>query len=149
MTTWCTPRILTLDNHRNDHYIERVSPLFGAIVMKIGKTLYYVGSEPDGNATIETWIIRTIRGGKITAIWKLSCTWGKRSKKAGDFGWLDPIPAWCRRTWRANEPIPSWFGLHTTKRQAIADALKTTEPGDFDTQAEYDRHITSLKRMRI
>jgi len=120
----------------------------------VGQPLYAIGEEPDGKATIETWIVRTVRGGKITAIWKLSHTWGKRSRKHGDHGWLDPIPAWCRKTWRVVD-MERWprsgpfaWMLFTTKRAAIRDAIKTTEPDDFDTTEQYDRHIASLKRMR-
>lgn len=122
--------------------------------LTVGQPLYCVGEEPDGKATIETWIVRTIRGGKITAIWKLSHTWGKRSKKHGDIGWCDPIPTWCRKTWRVVD-MERWprsgpfaWSLFTTKRAAIRDAIKTTEPDDFDTPEQYDRHIASLKRMR-
>jgi hypothetical protein len=113
-----------------------------------GQTLFTIGFEPDGKPTTETWIIRTIRGGKITAIWKLSHTWGKRSKKQGDFGWLDPIPAWCRNTWREDRPIPSWFMLFTTKRQAIRHFIKTHDPEDFDTPEQAERALIGLNRMK-
>lgn len=119
--------------------------------LTIGQTLYMIGGEPDGKATVETWMIRTIRGGKITAIWKLSHTWGKRSRKHGDYGWLDPIPAWCRKTWRdeGKRSGPYAWSLFTTKRAAVQDALRTTQPDDFDTPQQYERHIDSLKRMRV
>ena len=113
-----------------------------------GQTLYMIGCEEDGRPTTETWIVRTIRGGRITAIWKLSHTWGKRSKKNGDFGWIDPIPAWCRKTWVADKPMPSWFFLFTTKRQAIANAIKTFEREDYDSDEIAERFLAGLKRMR-
>jgi hypothetical protein len=115
--------------------------------MKPGDILYQVLHEDDGKPTMEEWHIRTIRGGKITAIWKLPHTWGKRSKKHGDFGWLDPIPAWCRQTWRVgSKPI----GLSTTRRQAIRTALQYAEkyPQDHDTPEQRDRFIAGLKRMK-
>lgn len=122
--------------------------------MKVGQTLYMIGAETDGTPTVETWIIRTIRGGKITAIWKLSHTWGKRSKKHGDFGWRDPIPAWCRKTWRIID-MERWprsgpfdYSLFTTKAAAIRDAIKTHRADDFDTDEQADRFITKLRRMR-
>ena len=125
-----------------------LSAMWSEMTMKVGQTLYMIGADPDGTPTVETWIVRTIRGGKITAIWKLSHTWGKRSRKHGDFGWLDPIPAWCRKTWRADQPMPVWFQLFTTKRQAIRDAIKDHDPDDFDTLEQADRFITKLQRMR-
>lgn len=117
--------------------------------LKVGQTLYNIGVAEDGSPTTETWIIRTIRGGKVTAIWKLSHTWGKRTKKHGDFGWLDPIPAWCRRTWREDGPIPRWYGLFTTKRQAVMHEIKNFHEDDFDTPEQAERFITKLKRMRF
>ena len=113
-----------------------------------GQILYQIGCEEDGKPSMETWVIRTIRGGKITAIWKLSCTWGKRSKKHGDYGWLDRIPSWCRKTWREDQPMPGWFQLFTTKRQAIAHAIKSFEPEDYDSDEQAQRHLAGLKRMR-
>lgn len=114
---------------------------------RVGQTLYQILHEDDGKPTVEEWIVRTVRGDKATAIWKLAgITWGKRSKKHGDFGWLDPLPAWTRQTWRIEGTGP--LGLRTTKKAAVAEALKNAEPDDFDTPEQFERYVAGLKRIR-
>lgn len=115
-------------------------------MIKVGTILYWLTTENDGSPTVEEYHVRTIRGGKITAIWKLKCTWGKRSTKNGDFGWLDPIPAWTRKSWYIGAPLP--FKFFTTKRQAILDAIKNTTADDFETTAEWEIFNAKIKRMR-
>lgn len=113
--------------------------------VKPGKVYYHISADDDGKLAAETWIVRTVRGGKVTAIWKLPWTWGKRSTKTGDYGWLARIPAWCRRTWPVgSEP----FGLFTTKRAAIQHELKRSKPDHFDTPEQYTAFVAKLKRMR-
>lgn len=114
-------------------------------MIKPGKVYYAIVPEADGRPSWNEWHVRTVRGGKATAILKASFTWGKRSSKAGDYGWLDRIPAWCRHTWRLDR---NPFGLFTTKRQAVRYELKTTEPDDFDERQQYDRFMAGLKRMK-
>lgn len=123
--------------------------------LTVGQSLYSISNEPDGKATVDTYVVRTIRGGKITAIWKLAgITWGKRSPKTGDYGWLAKIPAWCRKTWtiasmeKAGRSGPFAYSLFTTKRAAILDAIKSAVADDFDTVEQFDRYVSSLKRMK-
>lgn len=115
-------------------------------MIKPGSVFYTITHDDDGKPCVEQWIVRTIRSGKITAIWKISSTWGKRSTKTGDYGWIDPVPQWCRRSWRVG--TKPW-GLFTTKRQAVQYDLKNTVPDDFDTPEQYERFISGLKRMRV
>lgn len=115
---------------------------------KPGDTLYAILHEDDGTPTVERWIVRTVRGGKATAIWKLSHTWGKRSKKHGDFGWLDPIPAWCRRTWPLVSGNTPW-GLYVSKAAAIkAEQEAGYTPDDFDNQEQFEKYTSMVARMR-
>lgn len=117
-------------------------------MIKPGDTLYAILHEDDGTPTVERWIVRTVRGGKATAIWKLTHTWGKRSKKHGDFGWLDPIPAWCRKSWRiAGSSLP--VGLYWTKAEAIKAEQKAEYiPDDFDNQAQFEKYTSMIAKMR-
>lgn len=72
-----------------------------------------------------TYVVRTIRGGKITAIEKNSCTWGKRSKKQGDYGWLENIDDMFRETWKVGDELPHAFS--TTRLGEIRKAVKSHE----------------------
>tara|TARA_R110000850_G_scaffold6589_4_gene25438 strand:- start:1631 stop:1990 length:360 start_codon:yes stop_codon:yes gene_type:complete len=61
--------------------------------MKLGQILWWLLVEGEGASIHWKWeqyIVRTIRKGVVYATWKNSSTWGKRSKKHGDFGWLIP-----------------------------------------------------------
>lgn len=92
---------------------------------KVGQTLYEATiNEPDGSFEWNEHVVRTIRGGRVYAILKTSFTWGKRSKKHGDFGWLDPLPKWCRTSWREGDNPPEWRGMATTKLAALRACRK-------------------------
>ena len=110
--------------------------------MKIGQILYtcYV-NEDTGKVDFGEYHVRTIRKGNVYAVWKCSVTWGKRSSKHGDFGWLDPVPAWCRE--RAD--LCSW--LFTTKLQAIRNEIKTFDPTEFKTPEIAEKALKSLKTL--
>lgn len=112
---------------------------------KVGQIFYWVAVEPDGKCSMEEHHVRTIRGGYVHAIWKHSFTWGKRSTKNGDFGWLRNIPAWCRDKWPETGKPHSKF---TTKRQAIVHELKTLTVDDFDSDAGYERATRTLRAMK-
>lgn len=105
-----------------------------------------------GKITWDEWHVRTVRGGKVYAILKASFTWGKLSKKTGDFGWLDPIPPWCRCSKRIDA---EWDGIATTKKKAIKLQISYTKRhGDDEdyqgiTVAEIIRKLETLyKRQR-
>ena len=112
---------------------------------KVGQSLWMLMvDEATGKPEMEEWIIRTIRGGKVTAIWKLSCTWGKRSTKHGDFGWLPRIPSWTRQTWPVDRKP---YNLFTTKLAAIREEIKTQDIRNFDTPEAFNKAIKSLRAM--
>lgn len=88
---------------------------------KIGTIYYslYVDEETLQHDWDE-WHVRTIRGGKVTAIRKDQFTWVKQSKKAGDWGWAKRIHSLWRNTWRqGSDP----FGMHTTKLAEIKSVM--------------------------
>lgn len=111
---------------------------------KIGQDLYTIFCDDDGKVEIWTYRIRSIRKGKVAATLVADFTWGKRSSKAGDYGWLPNTPAWTRRTFSENRPVTD---LWTTKLQAIRAELKTLDVDHFDSQEAYDRAKRSLKSM--
>lgn len=51
-------------------------------------------------------------------------TWGKRSSKHGDFGWLKTIPSACRKQFRVGTDLP--HGVYTTVRAAVMYQLMVT-----------------------
>lgn len=83
--------------------------------LKVGLSLYHVSALEDdedekGEVSMEEWVIRSIKRsptklyctGKesrklekesrpilVYVVRKDSCTWGKRSSKTGDYGWID------------------------------------------------------------
>lgn len=110
--------------------------------MKIGQILYAVfEGEETGKIEFGEYHIRTIRKGKVYATWKCSTSWGKRSSKHGDFGWLDPVPPWCRE----RVDLCSW--LFTTKLQAIRDAIKRFDPTEYNTPEIAEKALKTLKSL--
>lgn len=79
--------------------------------------------EEAGKVDVEEYGCRSIRSGRASMILKASWTWGKRSKKNGDFGWLDPVPTWCRTMVRLED---EWSGpdlYRPTRKGALMAAL--------------------------
>lgn len=114
-------------------------------MVKPGKVYYGIVHGDSGKPEFNEWVVRTVRGGRITAILKASFTWGKRSTKHGDYGWLPSIPKWCRTTWSVGrEP----FGLFTTKLQAVRHETKNTVVEDFDEPEQFAKFMAGLKRMK-
>jgi hypothetical protein len=112
--------------------------------MKIGQILYACYSDSDtGKVSFEEYHVRTIRKGKVYAILKASFTWGKRSTKNGDFGWLDPVPAWCRQ--RVDGNMCSW--IFTTKLQAIRDEIKGHHPDDYVSPEIAEKALKTLQSL--
>jgi hypothetical protein len=112
--------------------------------MKVGQILYACYSDGDtGKVSFEEYIVRTIRKGKVYAIMKAPFTWGKRSTKHGDVGWLDPVPAWCRQ--RVDGNMCGF--LFTTKLQAIRDEIKGHHPEDFVSPEIAEKALKTLKSL--
>ena len=117
---------------------------YPASVIKVGTTLYTAsGIVWDGKAGIDVneWVVRSIkckRGSKSQFGFKYSypedtaqyvnvtqrldgITWGKLSKKTGDYGWRKSIQAQYRKQFEVGADLPS--GFYTTKQQALKFAL--------------------------
>lgn len=117
---------------------------------KIGDTFYeLIVDEQTGEFVWHTHVLRTIRGKFAYTVLKASYTWGKRSTKTGDFGWLDPIPTWCRtRLWLDRKPPDS---LSPTKLGAIKYALEShrefSEPSDYprpEMHGEVEKRLQTM-----
>lgn len=83
----------------------------------------------------------------VYAILVADYTWGKRSTKSGDYGWLPRIPQWCRHKWRVTDE-PS--GMFKTKKAAIQhelDRYKKYTREDFDTPGMHEKILTKLENM--
>lgn len=116
---------------------------------KLGDVLWTCDEDDSGKVSFTEYRVRTIRKGKAYATAIYPWTWGKLSSKSGDFGWLDPIPSWCRRAWRIGENLP--YGLRTTKLAAIKEAIRIHkehgDPDDYADPATYDRITKTLASM--
>ncbi len=127
-------------------------------VIKVGTTLYLALSSTENGKSkteITEWVVRSIRKKRgsqtkyndkrfgngdnndyVNLIWKIDgVSWGKRSSKNGDFGWLK-IPNFCRKQFRVGDDLP--LGMFTTKRAA----LKSAEKDHIETIKWYDGKIS-------
>lgn len=90
--------------------------------MKVGE--FYFRAEFDeetGKVEFDEYGCRTIRRNHVYLTRKESFTWGKRSTKNGDYGWLPHIPSWCRRKVLTDSDVADMY--RPTKRGALAAAL--------------------------
>lgn len=71
-------------------------------------------------------------------------TWGKRSKKHGDFGWLDPISSVWRDKWKVGTKP---HGLFLTKKQALKAEMAEYDARNYDSPEIADKVLKKLKRM--
>lgn len=93
---------------------------------KVGTEFFEVFiDEATGECRMETWEVRTIRGGRITAIHRDRFTWVKLSKKNGDFGWAKTIDPLWRATWDVQHPRPGYLALNKRAawRKLLNDGL--------------------------
>jgi hypothetical protein len=112
---------------------------------KVGQIFYYVSTDEEtGKVEFDEYHVRTIRGGFVHAILKAPYTWGKISKKHGDFGWLPRIPKWTREKWPVDGAPRNMF---MTKLAALRDEIKTQDPRNFDDPAIYEKAMKTLRSM--
>ncbi|WDX79850.1 hypothetical protein PQP94_24080 (plasmid) [Salmonella enterica subsp. enterica serovar Typhimurium] len=88
--------------------------------------LYYIFDDDKAKVEVTEWIVRSIQKRRnstsdqryVNLAQKLDgITWGKRSRKNGDFGWLPSIPSWCLKQFREGGELP--FGVYTTRLAAL------------------------------
>ena len=96
------------------------------------------------------YTVRTIRGGKIYAIEKNCCTWGRRSKKHGDFGWLESFNPMWRHSWRIDGKLP--WGIFRTKLMAVNAEIKLYTKTDwkkwYGTTEDYDKYMKKMLSVK-
>ena len=88
--------------------------------------VYYISDDDKAKVEVTEWIVRSIQKRRnstsaqryVNLAQKLDgITWGKRSRKNGDFGWLPSIPSWCLQQFREGGELP--FGFYTTRLAAL------------------------------
>lgn len=119
------------------------------MAVKVGDKFISLFVDKDGSFSWEDHIVRTIRGGWIYAIHKNICTWGKLSKRQGDFGWLPTFHPMFRTRWRVGSERPE--ELAATRLQAVRYAIelhvKYTDADDFNTPEIYEKVLPRLKKL--
>ena len=121
---------------------------YPATRIKVGAVLYSAyATANDGKVEsgINEWVVRNIRarrnsktvhgmpvanfGKEVPKVVNLAeknpFTWGKRSKKTGDVGWLPNIWSGWRQQFEVGTDLPA--GFYTTKRAALAYAIADHE----------------------
>lgn len=122
---------------------------YPASKIKVGAVLFsaeaYTDDQGRTSTTVSEWVIRSIqakRGSKtklgvavpgaeappvfVNLTKKVDfLTWGKRSSKSGDYGWLSSIPAECQAQFAVGGDLPR--RIYTTKRAAVLFAIADTE----------------------
>ena len=122
--------------------------------MKTGDIYYRAGVDETGKTYVDEWISRTIRQPYGYLVIKLKAvTWGKRSTKNGDFGWLDPIDPLFRTRFKVVEGVPAGYARTKSAafRKALAEARASRKkwPDDPEIVAEADAEIAALtKRLK-
>ena len=88
--------------------------------------VYYISDDDKAKVEVTEWIVRSIQKRRnstsaqryVNLAQKLDgITWGKRSRKNGDFGWLPSIPSWCLQQFREGGELP--FGFYPTRLAAL------------------------------
>lgn len=154
-------------------------------IIKPGAVLYEAyGYEYEGTIRVDIseWIVRSIRkkrGSQTSMGFKVFVsddqvyvnltekidlvTWGRLSKKKGDYGWLKSIPAEHRRQFRSGDNLPR--GLYTTPLAALRFELADKEedtpkfekyvkdcaPDDEfleELKQELDEHLRIIKALK-
>ncbi len=83
----------------------------------------WVNLEPNDKSTIEfeEWHVTSVNKNGVYLTQKTSLTWGKRSSKNGDYGWLRNIPDYYRKVLKNQDYKSS--GLHKSKSAAYRSVM--------------------------
>lgn len=117
---------------------------YPASIIEVGAILYQATAYVDDGKVrvdIDEWHVRSIKRKPqkgfllhkpadipktVYLIEKLKgITWGRLSKKNGDYGWLNSIPAYCRREFEVGSSLP--YGIYTTKLSALKHERSSIE----------------------
>lgn len=150
--------------------------LYPASKIAVGAVLYSCTAWTDDagktSTEVNEWIVRSIRatrGSKTRMGFATSygrdttqyvhiaekinlVTWGKRSTKNGDFGWLKTIPSYCTKRFAVGSNLP--HGIYTTIRAAVLHQMSMTKDyladciadGDEDEIAASEAQYAALQR---
>lgn len=119
------------------------------MVFKIGQELYRAWADDEGKCQCDTWVVRTIKGGKTTAIRRNEWTWVRNPDKfGGPRVWAKSIGKNERRSWMDYEKCP----LNVTRELAWIECLSDCERwlSDVSDLAEsmmYDKVKATCTRM--
>lgn len=125
----------------------------------IGAVLYSASAyetESGIETGIDQWVVRTIRARRnsktrygfsihlkgyeepkmVNLVQKNACTWGKVSKKSGDYGWQKNISASFRKQFPVGHTLP--FGIYTTKRAALIYRIAV----EFHSKTRLEKYIS-------
>ena len=121
------------------------------MALKIGQPFFQVHIDPmDGTCVMAEYRVRTIRGGKVTAIQYMpGITWVKLSTKSGDYGWDKSIAPVFRKTWPETDSCEDQ-GLFTTRSKAWRAAQKRMKGERFRSWFEdgmAEKADRTIKRM--
>lgn len=73
-------------------------------------------------------------------------TWGKVSKKHGDFGWQKNIPHYYRRQWvQGRDDYERYHNMYSTPLAAWLSALKKSKKMEFETPEAKSKALSSIK----
>jgi len=103
--------------------MSKTLPQFAATpgsAFRVGQQLFEVLVSESGSCEMQTWEVRTVRGGYVTAIQRNAWTWVKLSTKHGDWGWAKNIDVIWRKTWKQNQNPD----VSRTKKAAWKSILK-------------------------
>jgi len=99
---------------------------------------------------LEEWVFRTARGQKGYLIRKDSLTWGKRSSKHGDFGFLDKnITDADRRTFRLHNDMPYRASKSGALIALMADLRRQIKDYGIDFVEDYDGDEEPEPSLRV
>ncbi len=105
----------------------------------VGQELYRVSwNDEDGKCEQDTYIIRSIRKGRVHATRKTEFTWVKVSTKHGDYGWAKYISHWDKEAFRPEGLAGlGWKpNVHLTKLAAWKAAKKEVEDYEYFGEVE-------------
>lgn len=150
-------------------------------VIKTGATLYRAtGYEWEGRIqiTVDEWVVRSIRrrrgsqsqfGSRLPSLLREDqlyvnlavrlerITWGKRSVRTGDVGWLKSIPKEFRSQFKVGDDLP--VGMYTTQLAALKYCLVDTQSMvrwyedklqqgvPDDEKPDYEKELDEASRM--
>jgi hypothetical protein len=119
------------------------------VTLKAGE-FYFRASydEETGRVTFDTEGCRVVRKGYAYMTPRIDgLTWGKRSKRNGDFGWLPGIPSWMRSRVKVDDRRYSQSkGPALRAALAAARAQRKFWAHDPAAVADYDKEIAAFDR---